>query len=243
MLLVSQELPACERQPEDVALLDEARRRRWQRCSQCRRMIDLGQGCRHMTCMCGHEFCYTCGKPWWTNKAAGTRTCEQHAAEGIAAEGIAALRFRYALSRLCMSAQRQPSTLTRLALTPSDWCAAICTAHAGTCDAFDPAPALAEEPAAEAEAEAGGALGMAAVAAALDAVARELNSDAVPAWVPPRVRSSFRTQLCMYYSSSGGCHCGNRCWFAHGHGELRQYSAGGSRPMPHNNSDSDSDSS
>lgn len=73
----AQELPASERQPEDVALFDVAKRSRWQRCSQCRQMIELGQGCRHMTCKCGHEFCYTCGKAWWADKTAGTRTCEQ----------------------------------------------------------------------------------------------------------------------------------------------------------------------
>lgn len=36
-------------------------------------MIELGSGCRHVTCRCSYEFCYTCGEPW--EKAPGQRTC------------------------------------------------------------------------------------------------------------------------------------------------------------------------
>ncbi|GAB4815538.1 hypothetical protein N2152v2_002584 [Parachlorella kessleri] len=65
-------LPGTERQPEDLAVLREAERRRWRRCAQCRHMIELGEGCRHMTCKCGYEFCYICGKPW--TKVLGQRS-------------------------------------------------------------------------------------------------------------------------------------------------------------------------
>lgn len=30
-------------------------------CEKCGRMIELTQGCFHVTCWCGHEFCYSCG--------------------------------------------------------------------------------------------------------------------------------------------------------------------------------------
>jgi hypothetical protein len=33
----------------------------WQQCSQCRRIVEKSDGCDHMTCTCGFEFCYTCG--------------------------------------------------------------------------------------------------------------------------------------------------------------------------------------
>jgi len=68
------------RQPEDVALLYTAQRHRWRQCEQCKHMIELGEGCRHMTCKCGYEFCYTCGRPWWkvppSGSEQGQRTCE-----------------------------------------------------------------------------------------------------------------------------------------------------------------------
>eukprot|EP01018_Ginkgo_biloba_P029308 Gb_23736 [translate_table: standard] len=56
-----QSLPADERESEDVTLHRLAQNKRWRRCQECRRMIELTQGCFHMTCWCGHEFCYACG--------------------------------------------------------------------------------------------------------------------------------------------------------------------------------------
>ncbi|ESQ55394.1 hypothetical protein EUTSA_v10024888mg [Eutrema salsugineum] len=54
-------LPVDERYPDDITLHRLARYKRWRRCQQCRIMIELAQGCNHMTCRCGHEFCYCCG--------------------------------------------------------------------------------------------------------------------------------------------------------------------------------------
>ncbi|GAB1742917.1 hypothetical protein NU219Hw_g8619t1 [Hortaea werneckii] len=36
----------------------------WQRCPDCKGMIELTFGCNHMTCPCSAEFCYVCTKPW-----------------------------------------------------------------------------------------------------------------------------------------------------------------------------------
>lgn len=67
------------RQPEDLALMTVARRRRWRQCTRCNHMIELGEGCHHITCKCSFEFCYVCGAPW--EKVPGQRsrqTCESN---------------------------------------------------------------------------------------------------------------------------------------------------------------------
>ncbi|XP_074275709.1 E3 ubiquitin-protein ligase RSL1 [Silene latifolia] len=68
-----QDLPLEERDASDVTLHRLALDRRWRRCQQCHRMIELTQGCYHMTCWCGHEFCYACGAEYTAN---GQQTCQ-----------------------------------------------------------------------------------------------------------------------------------------------------------------------
>ncbi|KAL4866289.1 hypothetical protein BDV12DRAFT_210633 [Aspergillus spectabilis] len=60
--------------PSDTAmqqLLATAQENGWQRCSSCWRVVEIDHGCNHMTCRCGHQFCYNCGQQW------KTCTCEQ----------------------------------------------------------------------------------------------------------------------------------------------------------------------
>lgn len=39
----------------------------WQSCQRCKQIVDLiPGGCNHMTCRCGHQFCYACGLRWKT---------------------------------------------------------------------------------------------------------------------------------------------------------------------------------
>lgn len=45
-----QNLPLEERDAADITLHRLAQNKRWRRCQQCRRMIELIQGCYHMTC-------------------------------------------------------------------------------------------------------------------------------------------------------------------------------------------------
>lgn len=55
--------------PEDFGLeatLEEAERQGWRRCYKCRTLVELTAGCRHITCKCGAQFCYTCGAKWRT---------------------------------------------------------------------------------------------------------------------------------------------------------------------------------
>ncbi|KAF5190909.1 Rbr-type e3 ubiquitin transferase [Thalictrum thalictroides] len=67
-----QNLPIEERDAGDITLHRLAQNKKWRRCQQCRRMIELTQGCYHMTCWCGHEFCYSCGAEYND----GHKTCE-----------------------------------------------------------------------------------------------------------------------------------------------------------------------
>ncbi|CAI9770839.1 unnamed protein product [Fraxinus pennsylvanica] len=56
-------------QQEEAKLKKLAITNLWRQCIKCNHMIELAAGCYHMTCRCGHEFCYTCGAEW-KNKAA-----------------------------------------------------------------------------------------------------------------------------------------------------------------------------
>ncbi|KAJ7336456.1 hypothetical protein DFH08DRAFT_878875 [Mycena albidolilacea] len=56
-----QTLPVTERAPEDVAFATLAAQEKWRRCPKCSAMVELKFGCSHITCICNHHFCYTCG--------------------------------------------------------------------------------------------------------------------------------------------------------------------------------------
>ncbi|XP_009419026.2 E3 ubiquitin-protein ligase RSL1 [Musa acuminata AAA Group] len=67
-----QNLPAEERDARDITLHQLAQNARQRRCQQCRQMIELADGGYHMTCWCGHEFCYLCGAEYRN----GIQTCQ-----------------------------------------------------------------------------------------------------------------------------------------------------------------------
>ncbi|KAI0515192.1 hypothetical protein F5B22DRAFT_191962 [Xylaria bambusicola] len=57
---------ACP-QDEDVIRTNElAEAAGWKRCNRCQAFVEHSDGCQHMTCRCGAEFCYVCGAPWQT---------------------------------------------------------------------------------------------------------------------------------------------------------------------------------
>lgn len=58
-----------KKNPEDLKLKSLANRNLWRQCVKCNHMIELAEGCYHMTCRCGYEFCYTCGAEWKDKKA------------------------------------------------------------------------------------------------------------------------------------------------------------------------------
>ncbi|QHO22742.1 E3 ubiquitin-protein ligase [Arachis hypogaea] len=53
-----------EREKEDLMVMNLAKAKRWRRCSKCRIYVEKNEGCSHISCRCGHHFCYVCGKPW-----------------------------------------------------------------------------------------------------------------------------------------------------------------------------------
>ncbi|XP_015948237.2 E3 ubiquitin-protein ligase RSL1 [Arachis duranensis] len=53
-----------EREKEDLMVINLAKAKRWRRCSKCRIYVEKNEGCSHISCRCGHHFCYACGKPW-----------------------------------------------------------------------------------------------------------------------------------------------------------------------------------
>ncbi|XXG94283.1 hypothetical protein Hte_000537 [Hypoxylon texense] len=56
----------CPADEETNQILQQAKEEGWQRCYNCRNMVELKEGCNHMTCRCGAEFCMICGFKWKT---------------------------------------------------------------------------------------------------------------------------------------------------------------------------------
>ncbi|XP_076898859.1 E3 ubiquitin-protein ligase RSL1-like [Bidens hawaiensis] len=44
-------------------LTDLANNQKWMKCSKCNFYVERVDGCNHISCRCGHQFCYKCGKP------------------------------------------------------------------------------------------------------------------------------------------------------------------------------------
>ncbi|KAG2584267.1 hypothetical protein PVAP13_6KG288800 [Panicum virgatum] len=53
-----------DRGREDMMLLEMAKHRNWKRCPECKFFVEKREGCLHITCRCGFEFCYGCGGRW-----------------------------------------------------------------------------------------------------------------------------------------------------------------------------------
>ncbi|KAK4193770.1 hypothetical protein QBC35DRAFT_480209 [Podospora australis] len=57
---------SCQRDAGMTEFLEHATREGYQQCYKCRNMVELKEGCNHVKCRCGAEFCMTCGGPWRT---------------------------------------------------------------------------------------------------------------------------------------------------------------------------------
>ncbi|KAJ0249309.1 RING/U-box superfamily protein [Hirschfeldia incana] len=49
---------------EDAMLIQMAKNKQWRRCPSCKFYVEKIDGCVHMRCRCGFNFCYRCGAPW-----------------------------------------------------------------------------------------------------------------------------------------------------------------------------------
>ncbi|KAL7950204.1 hypothetical protein V8C42DRAFT_192132 [Trichoderma barbatum] len=74
----------CPRDEETNRFLDQAKEEGWKRCYKCKSMVELKEGCNHMTCRCGAEFCMICGTKWkgcscpWFNYENGSNPWENN---------------------------------------------------------------------------------------------------------------------------------------------------------------------
>lgn len=56
----------CPKDEDTKRLVEIAKEKGWQRCYNCSAMVELKEGCNHMTCRCTAEFCMICGAKWKT---------------------------------------------------------------------------------------------------------------------------------------------------------------------------------
>ncbi|KAF5700677.1 arylsulfatase [Fusarium mundagurra] len=56
----------CIDDPESQRVVRLAEENGWRSCERCKNMVELTHGCFHISCRCGHQFCYLCGRQWRT---------------------------------------------------------------------------------------------------------------------------------------------------------------------------------
>ncbi|KAL4473480.1 hypothetical protein ABPG74_022344 [Tetrahymena malaccensis] len=62
--------PCCKKiyclscKEDDKQFESFVRGKKFKQCSQCRMWVEKSDGCDHMTCRCGNQFCYKCGGPY-----------------------------------------------------------------------------------------------------------------------------------------------------------------------------------
>jgi len=54
----------------------------WKQCRKCKAWISKTEGCNHMTCRCGCEFCYKCGGHWPCEECASSDDDDEENSEG-----------------------------------------------------------------------------------------------------------------------------------------------------------------
>ncbi|CAA7025040.1 unnamed protein product [Microthlaspi erraticum] len=62
---------------DEVKLNSLASKKMWRQCSNCQHMIELTEGCNHITCRCGFKFCYNCGGVWDEKTGTCTKCCPE----------------------------------------------------------------------------------------------------------------------------------------------------------------------
>jgi hypothetical protein len=57
----------CTTPEIDEKFQQTAKEKGYQECKICGHVIELKEACNHITCECGHEFCYLCGEEWYVS--------------------------------------------------------------------------------------------------------------------------------------------------------------------------------
>lgn len=56
----------CAENTQSLVVKSLASEMGWQTCPGCHAIVDLRQGCYHITCRCSTQFCYLCAEQWKT---------------------------------------------------------------------------------------------------------------------------------------------------------------------------------
>lgn len=56
----------CPETKDSVVFKKLAKEEGWRECEKCKATVERTEGCNHMTCRCGHQFCMVCGRKWKT---------------------------------------------------------------------------------------------------------------------------------------------------------------------------------
>jgi hypothetical protein len=73
----------CEVQEDERKFRETAKEQGYQECASCGHIVELAEACNHITCKCGHSFCYVCGKDW-----RGVHGCPQYGKATYDEEGF-----------------------------------------------------------------------------------------------------------------------------------------------------------
>ncbi|KAF6820765.1 IBR domain-containing protein [Colletotrichum sojae] len=82
----------CRPEQEDEMLMDIMDQNNLSSCPFCRRVVELWDGCNHITCVCGQEWCFLCGSPYGNNGCESG--CPQYGRDGRIPMRQRGVRFR-----------------------------------------------------------------------------------------------------------------------------------------------------
>jgi hypothetical protein len=54
----------CSQADDEIEFKKTADEKGYQQCGVCGTTVELAEACNHITCDCGHSFCYICGEQW-----------------------------------------------------------------------------------------------------------------------------------------------------------------------------------
>ena len=99
---------------EEQELFQLAQRNGWRRCGRCGVMVQLSSGCNHMTCRCGHHFCYECGSAWKGPDGGRLCRCELWQEENLVVEERRQVQIREREVRRPLREQERQEIRNRL---------------------------------------------------------------------------------------------------------------------------------